>query len=151
VTRRLRAPTCRRSLRGVTLIELMIVVVVVAILGTVAVPSYRQYMIRTYRTEAKSALLQIHANQERHYLQHLTYTADLAALGFPGGRSELGVYDLAIGTSDGLTLDFVATATPSSAGGSNGVRMTDDLECTQFSIDSRGARRATPDPQQRCW
>jgi type IV pilus assembly protein PilE len=141
----------RRRDGGVTLIELMIVVVVVAILGVIAVPSYREYMKRTYRTEAKSALLQIQANQERWYLQHNTFTADLGALGFAGGVSEKGVYALSVSTEAGLTQDYRATATPAPPGGSNGVRMTDDDECAAFSIDSRGVRAASPDPRGRCW
>lgn len=70
-------------MRGVTLMELMIVVVVVGILTTIAYPGYRQYAARAKRTEAKSALLQIATMQERFYLQNNTYTTDLTSLGFP--------------------------------------------------------------------
>jgi type IV pilus assembly protein PilE len=141
----------RRRDGGVTLIELMIVVVVIGILGVIAVPSYREYMKRTYRTEAKSALLQIQTNQERWYLQHNSFTDDLADLGFAGGLSEKGVYELSVTTTAGLTLDYTASAAPATGGGSNGVRMADDDECAQFSIDSRGVRTASPDPRGRCW
>ena len=140
-----------RKAAGVTLIELMIVVVVIAILGVIAVPNYREYMKRTHRTEAKSALLRIQTNQERWYLQHNTYTDDPDDLGFPGGVSENGVYTLAITTADGLTQDYTATAAPAAGGGRNGVRMEDDTECAEFSIDSRGVRAASPDPRGRCW
>ncbi|NIW24708.1 MAG: hypothetical protein GWN29_09170, partial [Gammaproteobacteria bacterium] len=37
----------------------MIVVVIIAVLGMVALPSYRQYSIRAQRTEAKTALLML--------------------------------------------------------------------------------------------
>lgn len=141
----------RRRDAGVTLIELMIVVVVVAILGVVAAPSYRDYMRRTHRTEAKTALLRIQTNQERWYLQNNTFTDDLSDLGFPDGRSENGVYVLAVTTAAGLAQDYTATATPAADGGSNGVQMTDDAECAQFSIDSRGVRDAAPDGRGRCW
>jgi len=60
----------RKYMRGVTLAELMIVVVVVGILASVAYPSYRQYAARAKRTEAKAALLQIATMQERFYLQN---------------------------------------------------------------------------------
>ena len=142
----------RRKLGGVTLIELMIVVVVIAILGLIAVPSYRQYSIRAHRTEAKTALLRLQANQERWYLQNNTYTGDPEDLGFPGSLTENGVYTLAIAAAaDGLTQGYVATATPRPGGGSNGIVMTDDDECATFSITSQGQRTAAPDPNDRCW
>ena len=141
-----------RRVAGITLIELMIVVVVVAILGLIAVPSYRKYTIRAHRTEAKSALLRLQTNQERWYLQHNTYTDDPEAIGFPGGLSENGVYTLSIEPAEeGLSFGYIATAKPRPEGGANGVTMTDDDECAEFSITSDGLRSAAPDPRGRCW
>ena len=62
-----------QRVRGVTLLELMAVVVVIGILSIVALPSYRQYVLRAQRTEAKSALLRLATNQERYYLGNRTY------------------------------------------------------------------------------
>ena len=139
----------RRSQSGVTLIELLLVVTVVAILGMVAMPSYRQYSIRAQRTEAKTALLQLATNQERFYLSNNTYTNNLAALGFPGGVSENGVYTLNVPVANAQT--FQATAVPTPGGGANGRNMTSDAECTQFSLTSQGLKQATPDPNTTCW
>ena len=72
----------RRQMSGVTLIELMIVVVIVAILAAVSYPNYREFTARAKRNEAKAALLQIATNQERFYLQNNTFTKDLTTLGF---------------------------------------------------------------------
>ena len=63
----------RRSMLGVTLLELMAVVMVIGILGMIAIPSYRQYVMRAQRAEAKTALLQLQTNQERFYLANRTY------------------------------------------------------------------------------
>ena len=62
----------RGQSRGMTLVELMIVVVIIAILTMIAVPGYRQYSERAHRTEAKNALLLLANNQERFYLQNNT-------------------------------------------------------------------------------
>ena len=62
----------RQSMRGVTLIELMIVIVIIAILAAVSYPSYREFTARAKRNEARAALLQIATNQERFYLQNNT-------------------------------------------------------------------------------
>jgi type IV pilus assembly protein PilE len=135
---------------GVTLIELMIVVVIVAILGTIAVPSYRHYTIRAHRTEAKTALMRLQVKQEGYYLQHNEYAADLGDVGFAGGTSENGVYTLNLATAaDGQS--YTASAAPTPGGGSNGVRMTDDAECASFSITSQGIKQASPDTNGRCW
>ncbi len=68
----------RKKMRGVTLIELVVVVAIVALLATVALPSYRQFQLRSHRVEAKAALLNLAAAQEKFYLQNNTYTTDLA-------------------------------------------------------------------------
>jgi type IV pilus assembly protein PilE len=128
---------------GVTLIELMTVVIVIGVLSTVAVPMYRQYSIRAQRTDAKAALLRMQANQERFYLQNRTYGSDLTVLGFTGAKSEKGFYSIAVAGADAITYTATATAI---AGG-----QLDDAECQTFSITAQGVRTATPDPQQRCW
>jgi type IV pilus assembly protein PilE len=143
----------RHRMAGVTLMELMIVVVIIGILAAIGVPSYRQYAMRANRTEAKSALLRLATNQERFYLQNNQYSTDPVALGFAGGTSEFGVYDLTIATVN-VTQDYTATATPAAGGGSNNVDMTSDVECTAFILSSAGARTATPLPNGasgRCW
>jgi len=52
---------------GFTLIELMITVAIVAILASVAYPSYQQYVIRSNRSEAQQVMLDI-ANREEEFL-----------------------------------------------------------------------------------
>lgn len=142
-----RAVAPRHRYAGVTLIELMIVIVVIAILGTLALPSYRQHVLRAQRMEAKAALLRIQAGQERFYLQHNRYTDSPALLGFTGDRTDGGHYTLSIApAAGGLLQGYVATATPAAGG-----RMTDDTACAQLQITSEGRRLAAPDPQGRCW
>lgn len=59
------ADTARASQQGFTLIEMMIVVAVVGILASIAIPTYNEYLRRGYRTEARSALLQAAQWMER--------------------------------------------------------------------------------------
>lgn len=139
----------RSRAAGVTLIELMIVVVVLGTLMAIAIPSYRQYTIRTHRTEAKTALLRISTNQERWYLQNNTFSANLADVGFPTADSENGVYTLTIDFAD--TAGWQATANPTPGGGSNGVNQGADGDCTSFTLDSAGVRTATGANPTTCW
>ena len=141
------APAGKTS--GLTLIELMVVLVIIGILGTIAVPAYQQYAVRARRTEAKTALLRLAANQERFYLQNNTYTDDLAALGFAAGVSDDGVYTLSVPQAD--TATYEAAAVPTPGGGPGGVDMGRDDACARFTIDAAGQRRAFPDPDGTCW
>lgn len=67
--------------KGFTLIELMIVVVIVGILSSIAIPSYQQYVMRGNRTDGMSAIQMLLDAQERYYADHIQYTADLTKLG----------------------------------------------------------------------
>jgi len=135
----------KNSVAGLTLIELMVVVVIVAILASIAVPSYRHHLLRTHRTEAKRALLSISAAQERFYLQNNTYAssseltiAPPAGLGIPA-TTENGHYEVAI--TSGTVTGFSATAT--AQGG-----QARDSRCATFTIDHAGSRTAT---SADCW
>ena len=65
------------TMRGITLLELMIVVVIIGFMAAIAYPNYRDFTARAKRNEAKAALLQIATNQERFYLQNNAYTCDM--------------------------------------------------------------------------
>ena len=67
--------------RGVTLLELMIVVAIVAMIAAFAYPSYTQYIVNTKRTAATATLLQIADRQQQFFMDNKRYTADLTDLG----------------------------------------------------------------------
>lgn len=60
--------------RGFTLIELMIVVVVIALLMAVALPSYTSYVTRGKLVEATSALSDGRVKMEQFFQDNRTYT-----------------------------------------------------------------------------
>ena len=66
----------RKSDRGLTLIELLMVILIVGILAAVAVPTYSNYMIRARRADAKTALEQIRGAQEMWRAERGTYAID---------------------------------------------------------------------------
>ncbi|HEY7754504.1 MAG TPA: type IV pilin protein [Steroidobacteraceae bacterium] len=145
----------RHRQRGVTLIELVIVVIIVGILASVAIPSYRAYVIRSQRADAKDALLALATAQEKHYLQCNAYATDLAnATDCAAGEllspdaSKNGWYDLAIVNADAVSFTASATAT---AGGNQ----FQDTDCRTFTVTNAGVRTAAnaggADNSAECW
>ena len=124
--------------RGVTLLEMLVVLLVAGILAALALPAYRQHMVRVNRSQATTLLYEIASAQERHYLRHGNYSSDLSA----GGALGLGL--AAVNTSThysfsvslaGDAQTYIASATPRRGGGQDA-----DGECLVFSIDQRGRR-----------
>jgi type IV pilus assembly protein PilE len=135
--------------RGVSLIELMTVVGIVAILGVLAVGSYRNYGLRTNRTEGQTALLRIQVGEEKFFLQNNSYTLDIvglppAGLGI-GNTSTNGYYTLTVvpGTTGTIATSFIATATAA------GTQATDTAACRVLTIDDQGQRQ--PNDASGCW
>lgn len=133
----------RKRMQGVTLIELMIVVVVISILAAVAYPNYQEFTARAKRNEARAALLRLATNQERFYLNNNSFTSDLTNLGFgttPTSVTETGYYRIQVTASDAS--NFTATATYLLGGG-------EADKCLTFTINGRGAKSSGPDTN--CW
>ncbi|MEX2123908.1 MAG: type IV pilin protein [Woeseia sp.] len=133
-----------KNIRGVTLIELMIVVVIVSILAAIAYPNYRQYVQKSKRNEAKAALLQIATNQERFYLNNNTYTNSMTVLGFPvddNFLTETETYVIDVTAADANA--YTARATYQLAGDEEAAK------CATFTINSTGTKTSTPNAD--CW
>lgn len=63
----------RAAQAGFTLIEVMITVAIVAILAAVALPSYRDYILRGHLADASNGLATVRAQMERHFQDNRTY------------------------------------------------------------------------------
>lgn len=96
---------------GFTLIELMIVVVIVGILATVALPAYRQHVIRSNRAAAQSEMMSM-ANLEQQYLIANRVYADDAELGYvlPDEVSRNYTSDITVSASSMPTFLITFTA-----------------------------------------
>ncbi len=136
--------------RGVTLIELMITVVIVAILAAIAYPSYTQYVLRSHRTAAKTALHDMASRQERFFSTNNTYATTLAQLNYPAGATvpipdaSSHYYDLSINAANATSYTLIATPAGS---------QQNDLECTNFTLDQLGNQGIIggTGTAQTCW
>jgi type IV pilus assembly protein PilE len=68
--------------RGVTLIEILIVMVILALIASFAYPSYMDYIVDTKRTAATSILLQVADRQQQFFMDNKRFANDLTNLGF---------------------------------------------------------------------
>lgn len=65
--------------RGFSLIELMVAVAVVGILAAVAIPSYRNHVLRGQTQEATAALAELRVKMEQHFQDNRSYVGYLDA------------------------------------------------------------------------
>ena len=126
---------------GFTLLELMIVVVIIGILLGIALPSYQSYVLKSNRTEARAALLDIAARQERYAAQNNKY-AFLPGLG-ASRTTPNNKYTMFIGRCAGGSIDscYVITATANGA-------QAKDTDCLTITYDSFGNKGGTT---LNCW
>jgi type IV pilus assembly protein PilA len=94
-----------RNRRGFTLIELLIVVVVLGILATIAIPRYWEMRQRAYIAALKADLRTLANSQELHHGSAMQYTTDMSVLEFEPSEDVLVVITSGTGTG------WAATAT----------------------------------------
>jgi type IV pilus assembly protein PilE len=128
------APAHMRKSRGFTLIELMIVVVIVAILTAIAIPSYRAYVTRANRSSAKACVSEYAQFMERYYTTNLTYVGAVPVLACAteGGLNNSYTFSAAVVAPTQRT--YTITATPINA------QLAGDTACGTLSVDQAGTR-----------
>jgi type IV pilus assembly protein PilE len=77
-----------RRAAGFTLIELLITVTIVAILVTVALPSYQTYMIRAVRSQGQQFLTDLAQREEQYFLDVRSYAT---GIGVAAGQINLSI------------------------------------------------------------
>lgn len=133
-------PALPLSRHGFTLLELIVVIAILAVLLTVALPSYRNYMVRVHRTEAVSALLELASCQERVFADHGHYDTTRCL------PPDLDHYAIRLEPSgETASLAFTAWADPA---GSQG-----DDPCGSLGLDQTGLRQVSANGMDagNCW
>lgn len=122
--------------RGFTLIELMIAVAIIAILASVALPSYTDYIRRSQITEATSTLADLRTRMEQFYQDHRNYAAG-ATCGHDGATAKV---------SFGSTKHFDYGCVPANSGQNFTITATGKGGNTaghKYEIDDGGIRTTT--------
>jgi type IV pilus assembly protein PilE len=139
---RRRAPAAAAASRGFTLAELMITVAIVAILAAIAIPTYRDHVRTSRRTEAQAYLMAIASRQQQFLMDTRAYAGALTAINIPTPANVSAAYDLTLVAAGGPPPTFSITATPKA--GSDQTRE----KCQVLAIDQTGAKTAA---LSRCW
>ncbi len=145
---------------GFTLIELMVTVAIVSILATIAATSYTSQVMKSRRTDARTALLDLAGREEKLFSTTNQYSSSPAALGYGTaanfpisvGGSGTNYYSVNLLTPDTLTQGgaantYLITATPIA-----GTQQAGDTTCTSLSVNQLGQQTATPAANNAtCW
>lgn len=137
-----------RNSRGITLIEMMIVVALIAMLAGIAYPSYTAYVQRSNRAAARAVLETAAQYMERQFTINNSYpdVAALGAAGFtvaPAGSSGSAVkYNISLTGASG-PLAFTLEAAP--------VSTSIDPKCDRLTLDNIGNRSSSAGNPRDCW
>jgi type IV pilus assembly protein PilE len=138
---------------GFTLIEIMIVVVIVAVLVGIALPSYQESMLKGRRSEAMAGLLDVTNRQEQFMLDRGRYSNDMNDLGFGADPmiTEEDHYSIDRIATDDCAIDaatcYVLRATPQPSS-----PQARDTKCGSFILENTGAKSVTGTlPAHECW
>jgi type IV pilus assembly protein PilE len=143
------------AMRGVTLIELMVVVAIVAIIFAVAFPSYERYIVRSKRAVGQNVLMQVADRQQQFFMDNKQYAANMTNLGFTAnpfivdddGQSTVAtdpdaVYSVSLSNVTATT--YTVTAAP--VGG----QLKRDTNCGSLTITQAGAKGKSGSGDN-CW
>ena len=132
-------------MKGFTLIELMVVVVMIGIMAAIAYPSYVYLILKSQRTEALTSLTQTQMTLERCYAEHFSYREHCPLLGAFPQTSAQKHYRINLSNLSKTTYTLTATAIKS---------QTKDQTCAEFTINEtheKKAYNAFGVLQEHCW
>jgi type IV pilus assembly protein PilE len=139
-------------MRGLTLVELMVVLAILAILSLIAYPLYENQVRKSRRAEAKTALMTIAQAQERRYTASGSYgtaaqlgddyTEALDRMTDRNGDGNPDFYNIVVAAPTANTFTVTATAIGS---------QTADGACSSFVVNQLGQRTATGSDPDACW
>lgn len=132
--------TSAHAQTGFTLIELMITVAIIAILAAIALPSYKNYIVKSHRTEAQAAMLSLAQYLESKYNASFSYPAEVDIPASLKNPSNVSVYYTISVSIANASQTYTITAAPTNK--------QNDSMCGTLTLKEDGAK--TPSTSG-CW
>ncbi|WP_372880313.1 type IV pilin protein [Psychromonas sp.] len=131
--------------QGFTLIELLIVIAIIGILAGIAYPSYKSYLLKTNRGDAKAELTKAQLMQSSLHILSPTYSALEADVGLPADHD---YYTFTIVSAGRTTYVMKAVAKAGT------IQADDVLQCTTLVINQDSQHYQDDSgtlPNEQCW
>ena len=154
-------PRTSRKAKGFTLIELVVAMVIAAILAAIAIPAYSNYVRKSRRTEAKTALLDLASLEERYFSTSNTYSGTATDVGYAAWPSTIGSGYYSIAAPN---ITAAVAPTPAAPAGTPAFfsfvatplgDQVKDTQCASFTVTSQGSQTAANsvgvDNTATCW
>ena len=129
----------------------MIVVAIIALLASIAYPSYMRYVVNTKRTAATSALLRIADRQQQFFMDNKSYANDLTNLGFDANPYVIADDGTSSGSGDSvysISLSNVTATTYTLTAAPLHGQLARDTACGSLTLNQAGAKGSSGGD---CW
>lgn len=125
--------------KGFTLLELMIVVAIIGIIASIALPSYTDYVKKGRVAEATSTLADIRIKMEQYYQDNRTYAGSEAGAG-PCANINAQFFNISCGTPTASAYTLTASG-------------TGDMSAFEFTVNQNNAKTSKYDGVSAagCW
>lgn len=129
---------------GMTLVELIIVVAIIAMIAAFAIPNYQNSVIKSKRAIAQGELMEVLSRQEQAFVNNKAYATTLTGLGYPANPYYIddqgnalsavagSIYEISFAAGSTATA-FTLLATPKNAQAS-------DSECGTLQLSNTGLK-----------
>ena len=137
----------RTSQGGFSLVELMVVVAIIGVLASIAVPAVNKYIAKARQSEAKTSLSSLYTSEKAFYAEYTAYHSAFQAVGYsPEGKMRYNVGFSAAGTNAGTANGFNPTSVTNNSFNTNAYCVTGggSMTASQSCAMLNGATGAAP-------
>lgn len=112
----------QNSLKGFTLVELIVTVAIIGILSGIAIPAYTKFSQKGYRSTAQQFMLEVSSKEAQYLLDANGYTSTIGSggLGLTAPTNLTDKYEFTVAVSAGPPQSFTVTATAKGGQSSDG-------------------------------